>query len=206
MPQFPSQSSASDIWSLTDVSRAIQGQNWPVMTAFESIATTTVGAGGTSTITFSSIPNGYKHLQIRGIARADVSGSASQAQLQINGDTSLSSYAFHSIVSSGTAVASYGYPTGILPSMSPVLRGTGNTNTANAFGVTIFDILDYASTTKNKTVRTLTGYSSSATGEVQHNSGVWLSNSAVTSLTISWQDTSQKFMQYSQFALYGIKG
>ena len=41
----------------------------PVLNSYESIATVTVGAGGTSTITFSSIPTGYTHLQIRGIAQ-----------------------------------------------------------------------------------------------------------------------------------------
>ena len=36
-------------------------------TSYESIATTTVGSGGASSITFSSIPATYAHLQIRGI-------------------------------------------------------------------------------------------------------------------------------------------
>ena len=34
-------------------------------TAYESIATVTVGAGGSSSVTFSSIPSTYQHLQIR---------------------------------------------------------------------------------------------------------------------------------------------
>ena len=40
-------------------------------TEFESIATVTVGSGGSSTISFTSIPGTYKHLQVRGIGRTN---------------------------------------------------------------------------------------------------------------------------------------
>ena len=40
-------------------------------TSFDSIATVTVGAGGSSSITFSSIPSTYKHLQIRLLAQTN---------------------------------------------------------------------------------------------------------------------------------------
>ena len=35
--------------------------------SYESIATTTVGAGGSSSISFTSIPSTYTHLQVRGL-------------------------------------------------------------------------------------------------------------------------------------------
>lgn len=38
---------------------------WSPSTDYDSIATTTVGAGGAASITFSSIPSTYQHLQIR---------------------------------------------------------------------------------------------------------------------------------------------
>jgi hypothetical protein len=43
----------------------MSGNLWAPGKDFDSIATTTVGAGGASTITFSSIPSTYRHLQIR---------------------------------------------------------------------------------------------------------------------------------------------
>ena len=43
---------------------------------YDSIATVVVGSGGASSITFSSVPSTYKHLQIRFIARNDVGGVA----------------------------------------------------------------------------------------------------------------------------------
>jgi hypothetical protein len=39
------------------------------MATYKLIASYTTGAGGINTITFSSIPQTYTHLQIRGIAR-----------------------------------------------------------------------------------------------------------------------------------------
>jgi len=40
----------------------------------ETIASTLVGSGGASTVTFSNIPQGYKHLQIRGITKDGYTG------------------------------------------------------------------------------------------------------------------------------------
>ena len=42
----------------------LAGNAYYVPPAFQPIATVAVGSGGTSTITFSSIPNTYAHLQI----------------------------------------------------------------------------------------------------------------------------------------------
>lgn len=172
---------------------------------YESIATVTVGAGGQATISFSSIPQTYKHLQIRGIGRSANAVTADQTKMQMNGDTSTSNYAFHALIGNGSTVSSAGYGSGIVAGITPVIRFTGANATANVFGVTVFDILDYSLTTKYKTVRVLHGYDLSGSGEVQLASGVWLSTSAVTSLDISIQ-TSGNFAQYTSFALYGIKG
>jgi len=44
----------------------------PEFGSFDSIATTTIGATAASEIIFSSIPQTYKHLQIRGLIRNSV--------------------------------------------------------------------------------------------------------------------------------------
>ena len=77
--------------------------------------------------------------------------------------------------------------------------------TANAFGVTIIDILDYANTNKYKTFRSLVGSDTNDTnGAVGLASGSWRSTSAITSITLS-NNVSGNLAQYSSFALYGIK-
>lgn len=180
--------------------------NYPRVTnSFESIATVTVGSGGSSSISFSSIPSTFKHLQIRGIARSANSASAEQGKLQMNGDTSASNYAFHSLKGNGSSASAEGYGTGVVAGVAGVFRITANTAGSNIFGVTVVDILDYTNTNKYKTVRILTGQDQNGSGDIQFNSGLWLNTSAVTSLTLTMQGSGD-FMQYSQFALYGIKG
>ena len=66
------------------IASSIQGSK---TTAYESIATQTVGAGGVASVTFSSIPSTYKHLQLRIMSRADRSGAAlTNLFIQINGN------------------------------------------------------------------------------------------------------------------------
>ena len=82
----------------------------------------------------------------------------------------------------------------------------GGGMTANTFGAGVIDILDYAKTNKYKATRQLSGISSNATvGDrdyLLYGSGLWRSTSAITSITL----TGNSFVQYSHFALYGIKG
>lgn len=194
MAQFPSQSSASDIWSLTDVSRAVQGQNWPIVaqTAYESIATYTVGVGGQTDLTFSSIPDTYKHLQVRWITRS--SGGAYNPLIKFNGDSG-NNYSWHYLDGNGTSVNVGGATT----TNSILIAGVQNT--ANIFSTAIMDILDYKETTKYKTIKILQGADYNGSGSVDLWSGNWRSNSVVSSITFVTYNA-----EYSQFALYGIKG
>jgi hypothetical protein len=171
---------------------------------YESIQTITVGSGGAASINFTSIPSTYKHLQIRGIGRATNSTGGNQAKLQMNGDTSSGSYAFHQLVGNGFTASAYGYGTGTVDGMVPVIVTTSGLSASNIFGVTVIDILDYTSTQKYKTVRSFTGRDTNGGGDVQLTSGLWLSTSAITSLNILMQSAGD-FAEYSTLALYGVK-
>ena len=164
--------------------------------AYESIVTTTLSTA-TATVTFSSIPATYKHLQLRTLARN--SGEFISIRATFNGDSS-SVYTIHELYGSGTAAASAAqtniayYPCSLV----------GPNSATGVFGSGITDILDYQSTDKFKTMRTLTGYDANGSGYVELTSGVWRSTSAITSITIV--PNSGSFVQYSHFALYGIRG
>jgi hypothetical protein len=80
----------------------------------------------------------------------------------------------------------------------------GVTGTANSFGVFIMDILDYANTNKLKTTRVLHGQDDNSNGETGLSSGLWFNTNAITSITIYAAVTN--VLEYSHFALYGIKG
>ena len=170
--------------------------------SYESIAT--INATGSSA-TFSSIPSTYKHLQLRTLFQDSWVGSgASNLNITFNGDTTAANYAFHRLFGNGSNATAQGYTsTGYVELYN---SGAGSLD-VNIFGVGILDIADYASTTKNKTVRGFSGVDanqSSTAWRVSSTSGLWLSTAAITSITITPAITG--FSARTVFSLYGIRG
>jgi hypothetical protein len=166
------------------------------LTSFESIATTTVGSGGASSITFSSIPTTYQHLQIRWFAR----GSAlAGLYWTFNSDTG-ANYARHRISADGATVSVSG-----LASQNQIytVASWGIPNGTSIFAGGVYDLLDYDNTNKYKTLRGLAGQDSNGSGGVEFVSGLWMNTAAVNAITIA--PNTGTFQQYTQFALYGIK-
>jgi len=173
--------------------------------SYESIATFTA-AGGETSLTFSSIPATYASLQIRGISRDTAAFNYNQELgVRFNSDTG-SNYAWHRLIgSSAGSVSANGSASAT--SIATYYSGCCDNATASVYGANIFDIHDYASTTKYKTVRYFSGVdtnTSSAEFGVTLGSGLWQSTSAVTSINIRSLYTA--FKAGSTFALYGIKG
>lgn len=162
-----------------------------VATDYESISTVTVGAGGSSSILFTSIPSTYTHLQLR--IMEGFSGSGFNPKINFNSDTG-TNYSWHYVLGNGST-ASVG---------AGATQAFMYLNSNQAFPtptVHVVDILDYANTNKNKTIRVLDGFDANGSGYIDLWSGNWRSTSAVSTLTI----TGGTFAQYSSFALYGIK-
>lgn len=173
--------------------------------AFESIATTTVGSGGSSTITFSSIPSTYTHLQIRALARTNRNTSAGDFYaIRFNSDTGANYIIGHQLYGNVTTAGSFF--NGASGNQIYIERIPALNSTASVFGGTVIDILDYRNTNKYKTTRALSGWDNNgANCEIHFASGAWMSTSAITSIEIT-SGTLNNFVQYSHFALYGIKG
>jgi len=167
---------------------------------YESIATVTVGAGGASTVTFSSIPSTYQHLQIRVLARMGAGAGPYAHYMTFNSDSG-SNYRNHYIYGSGASAAAGSTTAETKIVMWDYYGGGG---TANIFGAGVIDLLDYQNTNKNKTTRNLGGYDANGSGEIFLSSGLWQSTSAISSITLIPE--SGNYAQYSSFALYGIKG
>ena len=167
--------------------------------SYESIATTTVGAGGQTTITFSSIPSTYKHLQLRMMVKSN--GVTDSVDMRFNSDTG-SNYVYHELVGNGSS-ASSGASTGRTAMPMPS-AGIASTDT-NIFSVGVVDILDYTNTNKYTTLRGLGGYDLNGNGAALLVSNLWLNTAAVSTITI-YMRTGINVGQYSSFALYGIKG
>ena len=181
-----------------DLIGSAKGFGWGALTAgssFESIASA-VGTGSSGTITFSSIPSTYKHLQVRFSALANTTGT--DPYLRFNG-ISTTTYDWHHIAGNGSAVSTFGSPgdEGIR-----LMYGADGGTTYPMSG--IIDIHDYASTTKNKTVRLFAGFDTNGAGQVTMNSGLYNSTTAVSSIDIVTDGSG--FLTGSTFSLYGIKG
>ena len=165
---------------------------------FYSIATYTVTSGGTSSVTFSSIPSGYTHLQLRYIAKN--SSTDTSTKLFYNNDTSSTAY-WHVLYGDGGSALTAGYSaTGNLFGNVP-----SSTGITNSFGSGIVDLLDYSNPNKYKTLRSFGGYhnNGSAAAQVQSYSGLWEHTNAISTLTLS--PGAGNFQEYSSFALYGVK-
>ena len=171
--------------------------------SYESIATAT-GTGSSGTITFSSIPTTYSHLQIRAIARdSSANTGVSTYFVRFNNDTA-SNYAFHRLYGDGTSALATGSATQTYIYVSGAIPGGGNT--ANIMGTSILDIHDYSSTTKNKTLRTFNGTDlNNSNGVVGLSSALWLSTSAINRIDFIILG-GPNFTTSTTFALYGIKG
>lgn len=170
--------------------------------SYESISTVTVGAGGAASVTFSSIPSTFKHLQIRGIARSNRALFVDGLQVRFNSDSG-SNYAKHNLY--GTNLGSVGSEGSTSQTSINLGDLIGNTAASGIMTPTVIDILDYTNTNKNSTLRALQGYYfDSNTGVMAFKSGVWMNTNAITSISLTPEIST--FTQYSQFALYGIKG
>jgi hypothetical protein len=166
--------------------------------SYESIASAT-GTGSSGTITFSSIVGTYKHLQVRWMGQVDGGTTGTyNTYIQFNSDSG-NNYARHTLEGNGASATASGADTVTAPQV-----GLATRNSDTALGVSIIDIQDYASTTKYKTVKVFNGADRNGAGSVQLQSGLWMSTSAISSISII--NFNGNFKTNSTFALYGIKG
>ena len=188
---------------MSGILNALIGSYAPAGGSFESIATAT-GTGSSGTITFSSIPSTYQHLQIRGIFKYTSTGTIREdLALTFNADTG-TNYSFHTLIGAGSFVsAGAGANTSYIECSNIV----GSSISSSILTAVVIDIHDYASTTKNKTVRSIVGSEaniSSSDYRITFCSGLWRNTNAINSLTLQVQGGTN-FTTNTTVALYGIK-
>lgn len=171
-----------------------------IPTSYESIATVSLTANQT-TVSFTSIPSTYKHLQIRTSNLYSMNDDS--FYVTFNSDTG-ANYSWHLIEGHQTTIRSLAYST--QNSISQWVTGASSSGTSSYPGVAIIDIFDYADTNKYKTTKTIGGYDTNSTTPyslVGMFSGTWQSTSAITSISMVGNG---QFTSGSKFALYGIRG
>ena len=163
------------------------------------------GTGSAGTISFTSIPQTYKHLQIRSIARDTYNDGSSillDLQMQFNGDTG-SNYTKHILTGTGSSATASGSASRTSMEVAALPSATATTSMMSGM---VIDILDYTSTSKNKTVHSFSGMNGNAANTqyvVTLRSNLWMSTSAITSITLT---PATAFTTTSTFALYGMVG
>jgi hypothetical protein len=171
---------------------------------YELISTTILG-GAAASVTFSNLGDysaTYKHLQIRFTARSTETASNWWSMIaKINGDTG-SNYAFHRLTGDGSSVASIAGSSSALPRFGYLLTSFSG----NGFNGGVMDILDPYSTTKNTTLRTLSGVTGASRNFIELNSVLWNNTASMNSIEFSIQSGGGNYATGSRFSLYGIKG
>ena len=175
-----------------------QGQNVDTGAMFP-INSVIVGSTPVSTITFTSIPQTYTHLQVRVLSRDNRSATVNNVHMRLNGDTS-ANYTYHTIFATGGSVTADGGTS----DKTDYIYEPSNSATASVYSTSIWDILNYTSTSANKNIRIIGGVDLNGNGWSNFTSGGWFNAVGVTSITFLLSG-SASFVQYSSFALYGIK-
>lgn len=166
--------------------------------SYESIATV---SGSAATFDLTSIPSTYQHLELRCILK-DARGTYndSESYMRFNNDT-VNNYALHRLIGNGSSATSEAVTSSGAYSI-PI--HTASSVQSNVFSACVIQILDYASTSKYKTVRILNGYDFNGSGNIEFQSGLWMSTSAINRITFT--PLTANYNANAQVALYGIKG
>ena len=116
---------------------------------YVAIATVTVGSGGASSISFSSIPTTYSDLCILASVRSNHTGGNDDWYLRVNGVSTGGTYSNRGLYGNGSSAGSWSYTGGT--SGAQIYGGWDNESTAtNNFTNIQLYFPNYANTSYNK--------------------------------------------------------
>jgi hypothetical protein len=164
---------------------------------FIKIASATVGSGGSSTVTFSSIPSTYTDLCVKVSARSTANGGQN-VYVRINGTTSGYSDKFLYGTGSAAGSANSGNTTAGCGCVIP-----GADFTSNTFGNGEFYFGNYRSSNNKAFYSDSVSENNATLSYLQMFSNLLSNTAAITSL--DFFISSGNFEQHSTLTLYGIK-
>jgi len=164
--------------------------------AYNFIASSIVGSGGTATVTFSSIAGTYTDLLVKISARTDRASTNDYFSMKFNSNSA--NYSDRSLYGNGSAATS---ETGNSTTAAFMFAVPGASNTASAFGNADIYIPNYASA-NYKSVSSDAVIENNATAAIAGlNANLWSNTAAITSVSFT---AIGSFIQYSSFYLYGV--
>jgi hypothetical protein len=162
----------------------------------QPLQTITVGAGGASSVTFSSISQNYTDLQILISARSTKTSSATDSLLiNINGSSSNMSSTY--LQGSGSSSSSN-------RSSSLTFAGelSDNSATSNTFGVSTIYIPNYTSSNYKSFIQESVAENNATVSAQSLWANLWSNTAAINSLQFYFY--AGNLVQYSILSLYGV--
>jgi hypothetical protein len=162
-----------------------------------AIQTVTVGSGGASSISFTSIPATYTDLVVMLSTR--LTGNAGGMYLTFNGSSS--SYSGKRLGASGASTVYSDSNAGLTDKL--FVRAEDTRATASTFASTQIYVPNYASS-NNKSVsyESVAEDNGTTYNGIELNAGLWSNSAAITTVTVVPE--AGNFAQYSTATLYGV--
>lgn len=166
---------------------------------YACLAEVTIGAGGASAITFSSIPSTYTDLCLVISARVTRAVSASVICLTFNG--SGTGYSQKNLSGNGASASSNSTSGTVNLTYMEVPAANA---TSSTFGNHTIYIPNYAGSTNKSVSFDSVSENNGTTAYANLNAGLWSNTAAITSMSLTEPNGGSNFTQYSTATLYGI--
>jgi len=162
------------------------------------IASTTVGAGGASSINFTSIPSTYTDLTIKYSLRSS-STTDDYLGVKLSLNSSTTSFTIRQLYGTGTTASSANYSTN-----NPSGYMQAGLTTASTFASGDIYIPNYlVSQNKFFSTDSVAENNAATANFLSLLAGLWSNTAAITSISLT--PATGNFVQYSTAVLYGIK-
>jgi hypothetical protein len=169
------------------------------MATKELIQTVTIGSAGATTIEFTNIPQGFTDLLIVASTRAGAGAVARNMNIRFNASTL--GYSERMIDSNGSS-ASSANTSGSLINWS--FEADSGATTSTFSNISLY-VPNYSSVASYKSmVIHSSSENNGSTGYNRLTSGLWTSNSPITSVSLI-AESGSSFVQYSSASLYGFR-
>ena len=162
-------------------------------TTYTLISSVTVGSGGATTMTFSSIPQTYTDLLLK-ISSRNTTGGADNHRISFNGNTT--SYSFRALEGNGSSAGSFNDVVRLVGLIN------GSTSTASTFSNNEIYIPNYTSSNNKSFSTDSVTENNGTTAYAQLWASLWSNTAAITSIDIDANTLT--FAQYTTAYLYGI--
>jgi hypothetical protein len=171
--------------------------------SYDFIATGTA-SGSSVTLVFSSIPQTYKHLELRYVGRnSREAQEAGYFGMKLNSVYPILVQAMYNFTNSAPSELNFGPVSS--NNNGYMLSATGSSTNAASMGTGVVNIPDYTNTAKLKTVRAMSAAVTGTGGSfVNHSTYTYNFTGAITSIEIYGVD-SANIAANSKFSLYGLK-